>query len=146
MGVVKLVRRDPVVARGRVAAQVHKELRERIHILDGAVREEGHRVVLHGVVELGRAVKRIGRGGVGPRGAVGWAGAQLHVLLVILPGHARRIQLGGQVNDVVIERISIGCSGIRVRVDSEIRPRFRPYIIGLGRMLSFAGVEIFGGV
>ena len=97
-----------------------------------------------GVVELRGAVIGIDRA-VGPRSAVGRADAQFDVFLVVFPRNAGRVQLGGKVDGLVVERIAIGGEGVRIGVDPKIRPSFGPDIIGLGRMDADAGIVIGRG-
>ncbi len=141
--VVVLVGRDPVVLCDGIVVEVVKELRERIDVLDERVGEERHRVVLHGIIILAGAVVRID-GAVRSRRAVGRAGGQLHVFLIILPRDARHVQLRGQVRHV--EDVAVGRFRVGIAVEAEIRASLRPDIIRLGRMDIFARVETGRGI
>ncbi len=142
--VVKLVGRDPIVSPDCVVVQVVKQLRKRINILELRVGKERHRVVLDGVIELAGAIVGIDECGARPRCAVDRAGGKLNVFLIILPWNARGIQLPGQMRNV--EDVVVGRIGVGVSVNAEIRARFSPDVIRLGRMDARARVEISRGV
>ena len=141
--VIILVRRDPVVTANGIVGQVLQKIRQRRDVLNLRIGVERHRVVLHGIIILGRAVVRIDCT-AGTGGAVRRTRGALHVLLIIFPRDARRVQLAREM--VVGENIGRSGGGIVVRVNPEIRPAFRPDVVRLGRMHADAGIVILRGI
>ncbi len=141
--IVVLVGGDPVVFGEGVAGDIGAELVEIFDVLGGGVGEEGHGVMLDGVVELAGVVVGVDGGGGGSGSAVGGARAELDVFLVVVPGDAGGVHLGGEVGSG--EDIVAGGAGVGIGVDAEVSAGFGPDVVGFGGVDADAGVEVVGG-
>src|SRR5581483_8537802 len=56
-----------------------------------------------------------------------------------------RVELGGEVDGLVVEGVAGGGRGIGVGVHSKIRSRFGPNVVGFGGMDARTGVEVSRG-